>query len=148
MIHTFKYQNRRAVGRVLGGWMAGTYGRIPEIRGMDAVVPVPLHPRRLRQRGFNQAEILAHRVCECAGIPLENALERVRHTQPQWRLSRGKRSNNLARAIRASPGVSLRGKNCLLIDDICTTGRTLEECARALKSAGAARVCAYVLARD
>lgn len=148
LIHTFKYQNRRGVGRVLGGWMAGTYGRIPEIWGMDAIVPVPLHPRRLRQRGFNQAEILARCVAECAALPLENALERVRYTRPQWRLSRGKRADNLARAFRAAPRAAVRGKNCLLIDDICTTGRTLEECAAALKSAGAARVGAFVLARD
>jgi ComF family protein len=128
--------------------MAGMLPRFPELSGVDALVPVPLHPKRLRQRGFNQAFLLAHEAASIYSKPVEEILERRRNTLPQWRLTRSRRSENLRQAFEVRPPARLGGRTFLLIDDVCTTGATLESCAQTLKAAGASRICAYVLARD
>jgi ComF family protein len=137
-----------SAGQALGGWMAGMLPRFPELWGADIIIPVPLHPKRLRERGFNQAAILARYVACVYKKPIEEILERKRHTLPQWRLTRNGRTANLREAFEVRTGIQLAGKSMLLIDDVCTTGATLESCAQTLKAAGAARICAFVLARD
>lgn len=146
LLHAFKYRGLAPSGLALAGWMAGCLGRFPELGEPDALVPVPLHPVRLRERGFNQSDVLAEAVARRARRPLLRLLERTRATRAQWRLGRGAREGNLAGAFRAL--ARLDGRRVLLIDDVCTTGETLEGCARVLKAAGAARVAAFVLARD
>ena len=146
LLHAFKYRGRRDAGRLLAGWMAGLHRRHPDLRAAQAVVPVPLHPRRLSERGFNQAETLAAAVAAAARLPLAGGLKRVRKTAAQWGLSRRERSANLDGAFAwAGPRPARR---VLLVDDVCTSGRTLECCARALREAGAEDIRAYVLARD
>lgn len=121
----------------------------------DFLIPVPLHPRRLRFRGFNQAEIIARTLAERFtpgfSIPLDTkSLKRIRFTKPQMKAdSREERLNNLTGAftvekITAGP---LVGKYVWLIDDVATTGTTLDECARALKAAGVRKVWGVVIAR-
>ena len=147
MIHAFKYRGDLDAGRALGDWMAGLCVRHPELRLPDMVAPVPLHRSRLRERGFNQAALLARPVARTLRLPVVEALRRDRNTPPQWRFRRGERVARLREAFSARPGLRLAGKSVLLVDDVCTTGGTLEGCARALRNAGAAWVGAYVAAR-
>lgn len=148
LLYSFKYGARPSVGEALGFWMAGIYPRFPELEGADALVPVPLHPSRLRERGFNQARLLARHVGKASGLPVLDALCRRADTAAQWRFSRRKREGRLQGAFRARPDVDVWERHILLIDDVCTSGGTLEGCARALREAGAASVRAYVLARS
>ena len=146
LLHAFKYRGRLDAGCALADWMAGLYPRHPEIAGARAVVAVPLHRRRLRERGFNQADRLADAVARVAGLPRRTGLVRVKKTAAQWELSRAERLANLedAFAWEGPPPPS----RVLLIDDVCTSGGTLEACGRALQAAGAEEVKAFVLARD
>jgi ComF family protein len=146
LVHAFKYRGRRAAARAAGRWMACLLPRFPELAGHDSLVPVPLHPRRLEERGYNQAGLLADELSRMAGPPVLELLRRARPTRPQWDLDRQSRLRNLAGAFLASP--QARGRSVLLIDDVCTSGASLEECGRALHRAGALRVSAYVLARQ
>ena len=146
LVHAFKYRGRRAAARAAGRWMACLLPRFPELSGHDTLAPVPLHPRRLRERGYNQAGLLAAEVARALGLPVLDLLQRAKATRPQWDLDRRSRARNLAGAFVAAP--QARGKSVLLIDDVCTSGASLEECGRALLRAGAARVTAYVLARQ
>ncbi|HHV78773.1 MAG TPA: ComF family protein [Firmicutes bacterium] len=107
----------------------------------DVIVPVPLHPSRLKHRGFNQAECLALAVSrEWGGIPVLKVLRRHRPTQAQKQLGRDERLCNLAGAFSVVKPRLFWGRNVLLVDDVITTGTTVEACAEVLKKAGAARV--------
>lgn len=114
----------------------------------DMIIPVPLHKRRLRWRGFNQAEKLAHDLD--LRIPvITDILLRVRYTKPQVRAgSKKRRKDNLSNAFYVHDAKKIKQKNILLIDDIMTTGTTLSECASALKNAGAKNVHCLILARE
>jgi Predicted amidophosphoribosyltransferases len=108
---------------------------------------VPLHTRRLLSRGFNQSRELARLLSARRGLPIwQNALTRVRRTVPQMELARAARAENIRGAFAADERL-LAGRSVLLVDDIMTTGSTLEECARAMLAAGALRVDVLVLAR-
>lgn len=142
IVYALKYDGRRSLARPLGALM--------KVRGAemlseaDFAVPVPLHPSRRRQRGFNQAEDLARNI----GLPLVAALRRVRRTAPQADLPAGQRHGNVRDAF--APGRdsgSVRGRIVVLIDDVSTTGATLDACARVLKDNGAREVRALTAAR-
>lgn len=126
--------------------MAANLARFPEIGPIDALVPVPLHPRRECQRGYNQARILADEISASSGLAVLEALSRGKATAEQWRLGRRERGENLRGAFSAQPRV--KGLRLLIIDDVCTTSASLGECARELLKKGAADVCGYVLARQ
>lgn len=112
----------------------------------DAAVPVPMHPRKLRERGYNQAALLARHFARATGVELlPDALRKTRDTDAQSSLDRRARSENVRRAFVAGEGAA--GRSVLLIDDVCTTGATLRACARALRRGGAGRVAALVVAR-
>src|SRR5690606_20104960 len=113
----------------------------------DAIVPVPLHPSRRRWRQFNQAEALARLVGARRGIPVESALLRIRATGTQTQLDRRARIENLRNAFRIRQDAQMKGRSILLLDDVFTTGSTVEECARQLLAAGAARVRVVTIAR-
>lgn len=113
----------------------------------DIIVPVPLHPRRLRERGYNQSLELARGLGDSLDRPVAaDALARVRHTAPQMSLDKDQRRENIRDAFAADAG-QVRGRTTLLVDDVYTTGATLTECARTLRRAGAAGLDALVLAR-
>ena len=117
-------------------------------RASPGRVPVPLHPSRLAERGYNQAALLGSRLAGHLGaqsLPL--ALERICDTPRQTTLDRAARTRNVADAFRARPRSRVSGRQVLLIDDVRTTGATLAACARALREAGATRVSAAVVAR-
>jgi ComF family protein len=152
IIHALKYEGRRSIARDLGMLMKKQGGRL--LAGVDGAVPVPLHPARERARGFNQAEALARRL----PIPVWDVLRRTRATLPQVELPEARRHANVAGAFavtvpRRWPTVcsarasALSGACVLLVDDVSTTGATLEACARALKEAGVREVRALTAAR-
>jgi len=132
----------------MGRWMARA-GE-PLTRDADALVPVPLHWRRLWGRRFNQAALLANAVAERCGLPvLAAALKRVRATPQQVGLSRNERAVNVqgAFAVGADGKAAVHGKRLVLIDDVLTSGSTVDGCARALLRAGAGNVDVLVFAR-
>ncbi len=108
---------------------------------------VPLHKKRLKWRGFNQAELLAEKVSANLGLPLENLLVRTKNTSPQAKLNRAERLQNLKNAFEVSPEFSAKNKTVILVDDVSSTGSTLIECAKVLKKAGVGEVWGLVLAR-
>ena len=144
-VHWFKYRGRTGLVEPLGALMAAYWERHP--MQVDVVVPVPLHPARLRERGFNQAALLAREMARHVGLAVdESALTRRRATASQVGLSAVQRKENVCDAFGCS-GSSVVGRRVLLIDDVCTTGSTLEACAVALKKGGARSVRALTLAR-
>ena len=142
----FKYRHLKAATAPLGQLMAD-YLRASPLPG-DVILPVPLHPKRLRRRGYNQASLLAAEVGRLTGLPLmEDALVRVRDTAPQARSAGAlERRINVQGAFECPQELSR--ERVLLLDDVCTTGATLDACATALKSAGAASVWGFTAARE
>jgi ComF family protein len=142
VIHALKYEGRRSLARPLGHLMRQRGADVLE--GAACVVPVPLHPSRRRQRGFNQAGDLARHL----GVPVCSALRRVRATPTQTGLPAARRHRNVRDAFAATRSArALTGAIVVLIDDVSTTGATLEACARALKQAGVTEVRALTAAR-
>jgi ComF family protein len=144
-VHQFKYRPCRSLGRPLGEWMAAN---VRMVTAIDVVMPVPLHKKRLRERGFNQALLLAHRMSEAHRLPYccDN-LYRVRPTRPQVELTGAERVRNVAGAFALRQPEEVRDRTVVLVDDVFTSGATMNECARVLKDVGAARVIAFTLAR-
>jgi ComF family protein len=118
-------------------------------KGLNALVmPVPLHPRRLRKRGFNQSLILARYLEKVSGLSLDYlSLRRVRDTPPQAALERDERQKNVKKAFAVKAPAAVKGRTILLVDDVSTTGSTLHACATALMGAGAEEVLCLLLAR-
>ena len=152
VIHALKYGKRRSVARPLGRLMREHAADV--LAGADVAVPVPLHWTRRRERGFNQAELLAREL----GLPVMAALRRTRRTRPQVELPAPDRLTNVAGAFalrrrdawrmrRGRRRHPLAGRTVVLVDDVCTTGATLEACARVLEQAGAVSVRAVTAAR-
>jgi len=149
-VHALKYEGVRALATPLAALMAATCSLAP--LPVAAVVPVPLHPRRVRQRGYNQAALLARELARLLVLPLhEEWLERARNTPSQVGLTRAERWANVDGAFRvaaaASDAGALAGQRVLLVDDVFTSGATLRAAAGALRSAGAEGVWAVTLTR-
>ncbi len=133
----------------LGQLMADAYLMAPF--PCDRLVPVPLHSQRLRERGYNQAALLARAVGDVLGVPaLPTALVRSRQTRSQVELGAQERRENVRGAFAVPPAAvaTIRGQAITLIDDVCTTGATLEACAAALRQAGARSVWGLTLGRE
>ena len=148
LVHEFKYSRQRHLRYPVGGWLRETL-RDPRLHGrqFDVIVPVPLHPARERERGFNQAMLLAELLAPTITAPLLPALERTRYTTTQTAYDRAERMENLHGAFRLRKNQDVRDLRVLLIDDVLTTGSTLSECARVLRAAGAVSVHAATAAR-
>lgn len=148
LVHDFKYGRQRHLRYPLAEWLGETLSD-PRLRGrrFDLIVPVPLHPARERERGFNQAALLAELLAAKAALPLRSVLERIRYTTTQTAYDRAERMENLHDAFRLRKNRDVRELRVLLIDDVLTTGSTLSECARVLKAAGAISVHAATAAR-
>jgi ComF family protein len=146
-IHQLKYRNLRALAGLLAR-LLGEYLLANPVPG-EFLVPVPLHPKRLRERGYNQSQLLAKELGRLAGLPvIDDCLTRQRHSLPQARTSSlAERRGNVADAFTCCHQ-GLEAKPVILIDDVATSGATLDACARALKAAGAASVWGLVLARE
>ncbi len=139
LVHALKYRDRPHLAPDLSAALAGALGAAgAEGRRLDLVVEVPLHEARRRERGYNQAAVLADELSVHLGVPrLAGALERVRPTRPQARLGAAERRAQLSGAFRVRRPEWLKGRNVLIVDDVLTTGTTLEACFDALIDAGA-----------
>lgn len=140
-IHRFKYGHDTTYSGPLG-LMIADY----PLEGFDLVIPVPLHIKRLRERGFNQSLLLAKAIGKRRGIPVDPfTLKRSKWTEPQVNLSKRDRKMNVKGAFDIYKDVG--GKRILLVDDVYTTGATVSECSKVLKKNGAKEVCILTLAR-
>ena len=148
-LHQLKFQNKKRLAQPMGVLMVQYLSQSMhlDLKQIDVLVPVPLHPNRLKQRGFNQAHLIALSIHQYYGIKIENALLRVVDTKPQFDLDRKERFNNVKGAFAINKTNTIFNKKVLLIDDIYTTGATIAECANTLKVAGAKRTDILTLAR-
>jgi len=146
-IHNFKYNSRPKHGVFLGSLMADHASEVlPHNITIDTVIPIPLHKAKQRERGFNQAEILARAICTQLNLDLDiSALERTRNTSRQADLNLVERAENLKGAFTVQDPSAVSGKSILLIDDILTTGSTIQACRAELLACGANRVLSYSL---
>lgn len=139
-IYQFKFHNKRYYAEIFAKEMAREYGQWIRDRGIEEILPVPLHPSRRRKRGYNQAELLAKEISKELQIPIrKNVVFRVRRTKPQKQLDDREREENLQRAF----GISRQWKapaNVLVVDDIYTTGSTVHRISKLLIKAGAEKV--------
>ena len=146
-IHLLKYHGKSFLAKPLVGLLDKGYPFI-EYGSYDLLVPVPLHPKRLRERGFNQALILGKAIGRMTGIACEGfLLKKIRWSPPQINLSPREREKNVKGSFAVADPEGVQGKRVLLIDDVMTTGSTVHECARALLRAGAGEVDVFTLAR-
>ena len=144
-IHRLKYDYVRDLAVPLGEMLVSFWQETP--LPADVIVPVPLHPRRVRERGYNQAALLAEQLAQVTGIPMvRDVLLRHKYTVSQTKLDAEQRRQNVDGAFTCV-GSEVRGKRVLLMDDVCTTGATLEASSVALKAGGAQSVWALTLAR-
>jgi ComF family protein len=141
IVHAFKYDGCRSLAPTLATRMHESGWEV--LRDADLVVPVPLHKKRHRSRGFNQAEDLAKHL----GLPARAVLRRIRATPSQTDLPAARRHANVRGAFALGRHEDVRALRIVLVDDVCTTGATLEACARVLRAAGAADVSALTAAR-
>ena len=145
LVLALKY-DRTDLAKALGGWMRRAGGEL--LDGADFIVPVPLHWTRLFARRYNQAGLLAHAIHAAGGPPVAPEwLVRRRRTPSQGRLGPAARARNVRGAFALRPGRSVAGKRLVIVDDVLTTGATVEECARVLRRAGAGFVGVLTLAR-
>jgi ComF family protein len=147
-IHQFKYKRNISIGETLASFMAGF--PFPDIDFTDysLVIPVPLHIKRLRERGFNQSLILAHALEKKRQIPVNfSVLKRKIFTLTQTGSNRNERKQNIKGAFEITDRKIIAGKNIILIDDVYTTGATINECAKTLIKAGARKVSVLTLSR-
>jgi ComF family protein len=148
VIHQFKYGQAVWFENFLADLLVREAA--PALRGGDwhGIVPVPLHPVKERERGFNQAARLARQLSRATGLPCaEGILRRLRATGTQTHLNRNQRAANMQSAFAVRAGTALAGRRIVLLDDVFTTGATTNDCARALRQAGAAEVCVWTVAR-
>lgn len=145
VVRALKFRRLDYLGRHLGEALAARFAA--QLGAIDLVVPVPLHWRRRLRRGYNQAERMATPLARELGLPVVPLLRRTRSTPPQSLLGRAARVANLRRAFQVSDPARLRGRHLLLVDDVATTGATLEAAAAVLRAAGAAAVTAVTAGR-
>lgn len=140
LIQSFKFED----SRWLADYIARQIWRAVQGERFDALCFVPLHRKRLAQRGFNQARLLAEKLAQLSGLPCLDVLQRVRDTKTQSHLPHAERRENVRGAFILRPGSEkqLRGRRMLLVDDVITTGATISDCAELLKQAGAQVLCA------
>ena len=145
VLHRFKYGGRSSLARPLAHMLIAPGEHLARLHKIDRIIPVPLHSKRLRQRGFNQVSLLARRLGSALRISVDYAsLQRSRWTEPQTGLSRRQRATNVKGAFSLKSNKNVKGKGILLVDDVLTTGETVNQCVRVLKKDGGAREVAVL----
>jgi len=146
-IHRWKYERKTSLSTYFGRWMAEGLCRHWDPNLFDLLIPVPLHPHRLRERGFNQAVLLVRELSRQTGIPFRKRILRKRKpTVPQVSLSGAEREKAVRGSFHVVGREELEGKSILLVDDVYTTGATVNECSKVLLAGGAKRVDVLTLA--
>lgn len=150
LIHQFKYKKHLCLAAPLGSLLTNLLHLHQEtISEIDLVVPVPLHWKKKQERGFNQSELIAKKICKSLSLPIStNNLYRIKNTLSQTQLSRLQRQENVKGAFKVKNPEKFFRKNILLVDDVLTTGMTAAECAKSLENAGTSKVFLIVLARS
>ncbi|MBC8084982.1 MAG: ComF family protein [Hymenobacter sp.] len=145
LLHQLKYKGQRDVGLALGRWYGHELAR--HAFRFDLILPVPLHPRKLASRGYNQSDPFAEGLADSLHTPWQaTGLRRVEHTTSQTRKNRLERWQNVAEVFEVTAPAAIHGKHVLVVDDVLTTGATLEACAAVLLAAGAAKVSIATIA--
>ncbi|HRY97883.1 MAG TPA: ComF family protein [Bacteroidales bacterium] len=141
LVHRLKYRDDQSLGEFMGRMLGQRLLEGGALHGVELLIPVPLHPRKLRKRGYNQSECIARGLSQALGLPLDTkSLVRASFTSTQTRKGRYARWENVSEAFRLRPGHPLKGKRVLLIDDVITTGATLEAAAMRLLEEGVEEV--------
>jgi ComF family protein len=147
LMHVLKYKNQPAVGHFLGKWYGQYLSKSVLFSSVDAIIPVPLHPAKLKKRGYNQAEVFAAGIAETMQCKVDTeSLVRLVFTETQTRKTRLARWDNVSEVFDLHPAHQIAGKHVLLTDDVLTTGATLEACARVLLQAPGVTVSIATLA--
>jgi competence protein ComFC len=147
LIHRFKYDRKIPLGKRLAQSLGEIVAREKDFITCDLIIPVPLHRARQRERGFNQSQILAEGIAEVTNLPLmKDILKRKKNTQDQTYLNAQQRKENVRGAFVITQPDKIASKQVILVDDVITTGATLNECARMLLDAGATKIFAVTLA--
>lgn len=147
-IHIFKYEGKTSLGRQLAQLMVDYFPDYWQSWEYDFILPVPIHPHRLREREFNQSFVLAHHLGKNFGTPIMSGnLQRAKFNQPQAGLKQKERLANIKGCFALENPELIQGKKLLLVDDVYTTGATVRECARVLSSAGIDFMDVYTLSR-
>jgi len=148
IILEMKYFRKKSIAKRLGNEMSALVFSDPEYKKADYLVPVPLHKLKFRERGYNQSKLLAESIANMTGISVnDRLLKRVVYTQAQAKLNASQRMQNVRSAFRLAESNGLDGSVVILIDDVLTTGSTLFECAKLLKTAGVAKVLTLTAAQ-
>ncbi|MDD2335236.1 MAG: ComF family protein [Geobacteraceae bacterium] len=148
LIHRFKYGRKIHLSRPLGLLTATALGNFHPATSADCIIPVPLHRRRLRERGFNQSQLIGQILAKSWEIPLSvHNLRRIHWTKPQTGLSAAERERNIRNAFEVALPDRVKGKRLLLVDDVYTTGSTVTECAKTLRQSGAKEIHVITVAR-
>lgn len=146
LVYRLKYNNRPDIGEDMGRVIANELQQSDFFDDIDVLLPVPLSSKRLRQRGYNQSEMLAIGVSDITHLPIvTKALRRKEFHQSQTKLNRWQRQENVADTFQLMDDSHLKGRHVLLIDDVCTTGATLIACANALKDVEGIRISVLTL---
>ncbi|UPL48987.1 ComF family protein [Hymenobacter sublimis] len=147
LLHQLKYRGQQDVGRVLGRWYGQELAEAGFSTAFDLILPVPLHARKLAQRGYNQADSFAQGLATGLGCPWQaDGLRRITGTESQTRKNRLERWQNVAEVFEVAQPVLVASQRILMVDDVLTTGATLEACAAVLLAAGAATVSIATIA--
>ncbi len=147
MLHYLKYKNSPEVGTIMGNWYGQELLDNNFYKNFDVIIPVPLHPKKLKKRGYNQSAYFGNGLAEVWKIPhLENGLEKVTNTKSQTKKSREERYNNMMAGFIVPNPSKIQDKNILIVDDVITTGATLEACANLLLKNGAKTVSIATIA--
>ena len=148
VIHRFKYNNALWFESFLADLLLREAVPVLRAERWDLIAPVPLHPTKERERGFNQAARIASHLARNLELPLcEKLVRRVATSRTQTLLTKKQRAENVRRAFAAVPGATLSGERVVLVDDVLTTGATASACARVLQELGAGEVCVWTVAR-
>lgn len=146
LLHALKYQGRRDSGKLLGQRF-GEVLKSSVFSSCDAIIPVPLHPKKIRKRGYNQCTVIASGMSDTMHLPLlTNTLERIEHHESQTKKGRYERWLNVKTKFKVANPSALKGKHVLLVDDVITTGATLEACASTLLAIPQVRISLATIA--
>lgn len=147
LLHGLKYKNQEHIGSFLGAWCGAVLEKDKGLQDVDGVIPVPLHPKKQRQRGYNQVALFAQKIATSLHAEYrEDLLLRTVHTKTQTKKDRQRRWENTKTAFQCNPEASIHFNHVLLVDDVITTGATIESCAQVLLQQRALRVSVLSIA--